>query len=474
MKANQKICSEKTAQPTTHLGARESRLLSEASQIEERLIPGYVRPLVILIFLMVLLFLVWATTAKLMEVARAPGEIIPIGNTKVVQHLDGGKIAEIYVEEGDLVDRGQALLLIDGSQALADLQQMEARWMALTLRAERLLAFAENRMPEFAPPYTQKNYRITADNHAPEYTISTSSHMHLVNDQHEIYLKQMAARDSSLAVITSQVEQSRQRLLQLRASLISARNHQKLVAELLTMREELGRQQLITRTELVETRRAKVTADAEVERIEREIVVVNETLTEASIRLEDAANQFRRDALSERGAVRAELAEVEEALQHLQARVSRLEVRAPERGLVQDLQVLTISQVVQPGAVLMRIVPTDVPVEAEVRIAPRDIGHIEIGQKVNIRVSSYDYRRFGNTEGILRRVSATNVLTPDGDPFFRGWIELTRPYVGNNPQRFRILPGMSVEAEIITGEKTFIAYLFTPVMDIIDRSFGER
>lgn len=473
MKTQNPTSAESRKSPL-QLGGREGRLLSEAAQIEEKLLPGYVRPLVLFITLLVLLFLVWAATAQLTEVARAPGEIIPIGQTKIVQHLDGGEVEEILVDEGDLVDRGQTLLLMDGSQALADLQQMEARWMALSLRAERLLAFAENRLPEFVPSRLPTAYRIEGDDQITEYSIITTPHMNLINDQLEIYNKQVAVRESSLAVITSQIEQARHRLIQLERALASARIHQSHVAELLAMREELGRQQLITRTELVETRRAKVTADGEVERIEKEMIFVDETLTEASIRLEDAANQFRRDALNERGVVRAELAEVEETLLRLRARVSRLEVRSPERGLVQDLQVLTIGQVVQPGAVLMRIVPTDVPLEAEVRIAPRDIGHIKLGQDVKIRVTSYDYRRFGNTEGVLRRISATNVLTPQGDPYFRGWIELTRPYVGQDPERFRILPGMSVEAEIITGEKTFLAYLFTPVTDIIDRSFGER
>lgn len=474
MKTTQKSNHENAGQPSPPLGGRERRLLSEAVQIEEKLIPGYVRPLLMLIFVMVVLFLAWAFTAQLTEVTRAPGEIIPIGQTKVVQHLDGGKVDDILVDEGDLVERGQTLLRMDGSQALADLQQMEARWLALTLRAERLLAFAEERTPDFDPTSFPAKYRIASEDPTAEFAVLTSPHMHLINDQHEIYLNQNAVRDSSLAVISSQVDQLRQRLVQLNNSLESARNHQNLVAEVLTMREELGRQQLITRTELVETRRAKVTADGEVQRLEEEIKVVRESLTEAGIRLQDADNQFRRDALTERGVVQAELAEVVEALQRLRARVSRLEVRAPERGLVQDLQVLTTGQVIQPGAVLMRILPSDVPLEAEVRIEPKDIGHIKVGQDVRVRVSSFDYRRFGNTEGVVRRISATNVVTDGGQPYFRCWIELTRPYVGNDPERFHIMPGMSVEAEIITGKKSFIAYLFTPVTDIIDRSFGER
>lgn len=455
-------------------GSRERHLLSQAEQIEETLMPRFIRPMLLLIALILIAFLAWASVVQLTEVARAPGEIIPIGQTKMVQHLDGGEVDEILVEEGELVEQGQPLLRIDGSQAHADLQQMEARWLALILRAERLLAFAEQREPVFPDPGAKVVYPVADDDPEARIVVSASQHLHLITDQEQIFRQQVAVRNSSLAVVTSQIDQLRKRNEQNRKSLADARRHLDIVTELLSKREELGAQQLITRTVLLETRRAKITAESEVTRLEEEIIVVQESLQEALLRREDIANQFRRDALTERGVVRAELAEVEETLQRLRARVSRLDVRAPERGLIQDLRVMTTGQVIQPGAVLMRIVPTDAPLEAEVQIQPRDIGHVVPGQPVKIRVSSYDYRRFGNTEGILRRISATNVVTAAGEPYFRGWVELTRPYVGDDPQRFQIRPGMSVEAEIVTGSKTLLAYLFTPVADIIDRSFGER
>ncbi|TVQ96744.1 MAG: HlyD family type I secretion periplasmic adaptor subunit [Desulfovibrionales bacterium] len=471
---NQNTSSGKASGQSVGHGGRERHLLSQAEQIEETLMPRFIRPMLLLIALILFAFLVWAAVVQLTEVARAPGEIIPIGRSKVVQHLDGGEVSEILMEEGDLVERGQTLLRIDGSQARADLQQMEARWLALTLRAERLLAFAENRQPVFPDPGARVAYPVIDDDPEARIIITTSQHLHLITDQEQIFQQQTAVQESSLAVVASQIDQLRKRNEQNRKSLADAGRHLDIVSELLTKREELAEQRLITRTVLLETRRAKVTAESEVTRLQEEIIVTQEALEEALLRRQDIANQFRRDALTERGLVRAELAEVEEALQRMQARVSRLDVRAPERGLIQDLRVMTTGQVVQPGAVLMHVVPTDAPLEAEVRIQPRDIGHVVPGQPVTIRVSSYDYRRFGSTEGILRRISATNVVTETGEPYFRGWVELIRPYVGDDPQRFQIRPGMSVEAEIITGSKTLLAYLFTPVADIIDRSFGER
>ena len=474
MNSKQTYTSKNGSENGSILGNREHRLFSQAVQIEETLMPRFVRSMLLLIAVLVVVFLVWASFAQLTEVARAPGEIIPIGQTKVVQHLDGGEVAEILVDEGDLVEPGQILLRIDGSQAIADLKQMEARWLALTLRSERLLAFAEGRTPSFEPSRLPEGYIVDPDDPEMGYEVLVSPHMGLVNDQYDIYLKQVSVRNSSLAVVSSQIDQLGQRMNQTRKSLTSARQHMELVGELLEMREAMGDRQLVTRTELLETRRAMVTSRSEVDRLLEEIDVLQESLKEAQLRRQDIDNQFRRDALTERGDALAELAEVEEALKKLRARVYRLNIRASVRGLIHDFRIWTVGQVIQPGEVLMNIVPTDAILEAEVRIEPRDMGHVATGQPVKVRVSSYDYRRFGNTEGVLRRITATNVVDDDGEPYFRGWVELDRHYVGDDSQRFRILPGMSVEAEIITGRKTLLAYLFTPVADIIDRSFGER
>ncbi len=436
------------------LGSRERRLLSETVQIEEELIPAFVRPMLGVLAAMLVLFLVWATVTRLTEVARAPGSIIPSGQIKVVQHLDGGTVAEILVEEHTLVAQGDVLLRLDGAQAVADLRQMEARRVALWLRGERLDAFANGRKPVFEP---------LAEGHAD-----------LLNDQRQIHLNQIATRTSTLSILDSQVTQRIHRLAQLEKALAVARQHQALTDDLARMREDLGARRLVSKAVLVETRRAKATADGEVERLKQELDVTASELAEARSRRADTANQLRQMALAELGEVSAERAEVEENLQRLQARVDRLVVRAPNRGLVQDLRVQTVGQVVQPGSLLMQIVPDDAALEAEVRISPRDVGHVRVGLPVNLRIGSYDYTRFGVATGTLKRITASSVVGDDGQPYFRGWVTLDRPYVGQAPGPYPILPGMSVEAEIKTGEKSLLAYLSKPVIDVFTRAFTER
>lgn len=445
---------EAEASVQTPLGSRERRLLSETIHIEEELVPAFVRPILIIVGTMVLVFLVWAAMTHMKEVARAPGEVIPSGKVKVVQHLDGGVVAEILVEERKLVEQGTVLLRIDGSQALADLRQMEARQDSLLLRAERLKALSEGKKPDFAA-----------------LGIKNSA---MVSGQREIYATQLDTRESTLSILDRQIDQRMQRVRQLEIALSVAKEHQSLTGELSEMREDLASRRLINRTVLLETRRAKVTASGEVARLTEEIGVAKQELAEVRNRRTDTQNQSRRDILAELGAVRAEMAEVDETIQRLQARVDRLEVRAPSRGYVQDLRVQTIGQVVQPGALLMQIVSDKAVLEAEVRISPRDIGFVRVGQPVNLRVTSYDYSRFGVAKGFLKRVSASSVVGDDGHPFFRGLVELENPYVGGVPGRNLLQPGMSVEAEILTGEKTLLAYLTKPLIDVISMSFHER
>jgi HlyD family type I secretion membrane fusion protein len=436
------------------LGGRERRLLAESAQIEEELVPAFVRPLLLVVGVMGVLSLVWASLTNLTEVARAQGEIAPSGQVKVVQHLDGGMVSEIKVEDRTLVEEGQELLRINGAQTIADLRQMEVRLISLRLRSERLAAFAEGRSP-----------RLSA---------IAAQHSNLLADQMSIYSTQMAARNSTLSILDRQVDQRNLRIKQLEQSLSAAKEHQVLNGELSSMREGLASRHLVNRSVLLDTQGAKVTADSEVARLSEEIKVVSQELAEIKSRYTDSVNQMRRDALNEMGAARAEIAEVEEMTQRLRDKEARLVVRSPARGYVHDLKVQTIGQVVQPGALLMQIVPADAKLEAVIHIASRDIGYVKEGQPVNMRVSSYDYTRFGFATGTLKKVSATNLVDPtNGQPYFQGWVTLTHPYVGDKKEVL-LQAGMGIEAEILTGQRTLLAYLLKPLEDINSRSFGER
>lgn len=168
-----------------------------------------------------------------------------------------------------------------------------------------------------------------------------------------------------------------------------------------------------------------------------------------------------------------QLEQQHEVVARLKGRVGRLAVKAPVSGIVKGLKINTVGEVVKPGEALMEFVPVDEDLIVAVHISPSDIGHIAVGQSVKVKVSSYDYGRFGAVEGTLTFITATTFTGNKGEKYYRGNIKLKRNYVGEN-QELKLLPGMTVQAGIITGEKTILQYLLKPVQRALEDGLSER
>ncbi len=436
------------------LGSRQRRLLSETIQVEDELIPTYAKPVLYLVIVMVFAFVIWAAVTQLAEVTSAPGEVIPSGQIKVVQHLSGGTVSEVMVEERMAVKEGDILIKLDDSRALSDLRQIEGRLASLRLRAERQEAFVMGREPDFSS--------------------FESSYPSMVMVQRQQLQNQISVRESTLDVLEQQTRQRESRLEQLEESLVSAQQHRKLTQEMLEMRQGMAKKRLITRITLLETERAAVSARGEEERISKEMNLIRQELAESKSRYFETRNQILQEPLDQIDQLKAQIAETEEELSKVKSRLEELWVRSPASGLVFNLEVNNPGQVIQPGSVLMQVVPDHVQLQAEVRISPDDIGYVHPGQEVNLKVSSYDFSRFGYATGKLERVSAFSTLDEASQPYFKGWVLLDKNYLGNDQGRFPLMPGMVVSAEILTGEKTLLAYLADPITKGLSNSFDER
>lgn len=436
------------------MGVRQRRLLSETVRIEDELIPAYTKPISYLVLVMLMLFVAWASITELSEVTSAPGEIVPVGQIKVVQHLNGGTVTEVLVKERQHVNEGDLLLKLDDGRTLSDLRQVTSRLASLKLRAERQTAFILNKTPDFS--------------------VFETSEPAMVEVQYQQLANQIKLRDSTLAVLEQQIQQRESRLAQLKESLISASKHQDLTAEVFSMRQQMAAKRLITRVTLIEAERAALTAQGEVERITQEISYTQKELSEANSRFFETRNQLLRDPLNQLDRLKSDIAETEEELLRIQRNAKDLFVRAPADGLVFNLAVLNKGQVIQPGSVVLQIVPANVELDAEVRISPDDIGFVRLGQEVNVKVSSYDFSRFGYATGKLDRISAFSSLDNANQPYFKGWVKLDKNFLGSDAQRYPLIPGMTVTAEVLTGYKTLLAYLSDPITKGLANGFRER
>jgi HlyD family secretion protein/adhesin transport system membrane fusion protein len=195
---------------------------------------------------------------------------------------------------------------------------------------------------------------------------------------------------------------------------------------------------------------------------------------EANSRLKAYRSEFRKRLSEERAKATAELTEITALWPKQEDRVARLMVRAPTRGVIQELVAKSVGQVMRPGELIASIVPMNGDMVAEVRIQPREIGHVHEGARAEIQVTTFDAVRFGKIPGTVRQISATTFYGQDSEPYYKAVIALERNFFTFSGQRHFVMPGMVVQAEILTGSKTLMAYLLKPLYQNYSTSFSER
>jgi HlyD family type I secretion membrane fusion protein len=435
--------------------SRQARHLAQSIVLEESGPSSLIRMALFLVCALIVAFVVWASQTEIKEVARASGTVVPSSNLQVVQHKEGGIVREVLVEKGQTVEAGQVLARLDPVEARSDVETLMTRAMTLRLRAERLRAFAEGRDPDFS--------------------FADADHAELVEDQRRILDFQRQEHEAARQVLRDQLNSVTAETALLENKIDSLGREVALVSQQREMRRELMNEGLGSRLNFLEVEREVENMQGQITELTNQLDLNAQRRKELSSRLAQLEATRSREALDQAGEVSAELAEVRQRMTAGADRLDRLEVTAPTRGLVQDLKVQTPGAVLQPGDSILTLVPIDDVLIVESRIATRDVGHVRVGQPVTVRVSAYDFSRYGAVDGELTDVSPTTFLDEQtGDPYYKGFVRLDRGYVGDDPGANPILPGMTVDASIITGEKTVLAYLLRPVYISLTQAFQER
>ena len=433
---------------------KQARYLAHAFLLEESGPPHLVSSLMALVSLLIGGFLVWAAVTKIDEKAVTQGEVLPVGQVRHVQHLEGGIVRQILVDEGDLVEAGQTLMVLDPTASQSELDQLRAREAVLALEVERLRAFAMNRQADFSA--YEKAY--------PD----------LVADQRSILALQVETQASQRAVLIKQIDERQAEINVLRKQRRTTEKQVGLVAEELNMRETLLKKGLVSRIVFLETQRALNLAQGDLSSVIGRIAQAEEALGEAKVRLIELDAKLRNEALEAMGKVNGDLIEARAAAEKVRDRVERNDITSPVKGVVKDLNIHTIGGVIVPGASIMEIVPIDDELIVEARIEPGDVGHVEAGQEVSVKVLGYDFARYGDIKGELRRVSASTTADEQGIRYYKGIVRLTRNHLGPLPGDHLVLPGMHVQADILTGRRTVLQYLLKPIYRAMDTAFAER
>lgn len=439
-----------------YFGPRKDELadLLQPMGLEENAMPRLIRFSLWILAFATFGFVAWAAVTPVKELARTEGQVIPSNYNRLVQHLEGGLVRDILVREGDLVKKDQILVKVDGAGAEEDLREQRGRLSSLSLQAERIRAVLEERNPNFS---------------------ATGAGQAQIAEQQRMYLTTRAARDHERNTIIEQIAQKKNALARIAESLSTARANLAIATESKDTYSKLQSDGYATRSVYLKRLEDFTTRKGDVALLMQQSEGAQKELNEYNQRLAALEAQQRDGAYSELHKLEADIASIGQEMKKAQDRVGRLEVRAPVDGYVKGLKINTIGAVIPAGQTLMELVPVDDKLTVEVRISPQQIGRVSVGQEAQVKLDSYDYVRYGTIRGTLNYISAmTFTDEAKREDYYKGRIQLDHNYLGPHESRDVILPGMTVDADIVIGEKTVLGYLMKPIRNALHNSFTEQ
>ncbi|MBI1239932.1 MAG: HlyD family type I secretion periplasmic adaptor subunit [Alphaproteobacteria bacterium] len=416
-------------------------------------------PKLLLVGMILFLFLgfIWTSIATVEEVTRGEGRVIPSTKTQIVQSLEGGIVKEILVRTGAVVEKGDLLLRIDDTGFASTLGELKARRSSLQAQIARLEAEAAG------------SDRIDfGDNLNQTAAAAVASELALFNirrrdldGQKAVLLERKVQREQELAQLQGRVER-------LKGSLGLAKQELALNAPLVT-------KGIVPRADYLRLQREVNDIQSELDSNVNQLVAAEAAVRESLKLLEDADLTFQREAQAELTTRQSELAVIEESLRAAQDRVARTDIRSPVKGIVNAMRVATLGGVVQPGADLIEITPLDDALLVEARIRPADIAFISPGQRAMVKLTAYDFTIYGGLEGVVEQIGADAIVDAQSrESYYTITVRTTQPAAGGGLSGLPIIPGMVASVDIITGEKSILAYLMKPITRARHEALRER
>lgn len=362
--------------------------------------------------------IVWAYFARVEEITRGEGKVIPSSREQVIQSLEGGILEQMNVREGDVVEAGQVLLKIDPTRAGASFRETESKVLALKGQLARLRSEAYGQRLSFPPEVLAVPSIVQAETEA-------------YNARRQMLDDGISGLQKSLSLAQGE----------------------------LTVSERLAKKGLISDVEILRMRRQA---------------------NEFNLQISERRNKYRSDANADLTRVESELAQSVENLTGREDVMKRTTITAPVKGIVKNVRVTTIGGVIQQGQDIMEVVPLEDRLLVEAKILPSDVAFLRPGLPATVKISAYDFAIYGGLTGKVETISPDTIKdderTRQGRPdtsYYRVMIRTDEAELTKGDKHFPIIPGMTATVEIRTGEKTILDYLLKPALKARE-AFRER
>jgi len=435
---------------------RYADFLPESQAAVERAHSPVARTLTWVLALLVAVVVTYISIAEVDQVASAPGVVRPDGRVKVVNHPEGGRVAAIHVREGDLVTEGQALVELDPEMIGEEVGKKRAEWISAEFQVVRLDAEAAGRVPDFDPGLSAERPDLVA----AEISLYRARAEALTSKRSQAD-EVVRQREQEVTTLEGRARQQKESLEILRDQVNSLRKlkEQGYFPELryLTVLRELSDAE----GQLAETLSQLESAHAALAQAkEARVGIDREWQSQVQAELSQA--------LARRDLAKSNLAQSDTALKNLV-------VLAPAGGVVQELKINNLGQAVAPNQEMMKIVPVGDTLIVEAKVANADISKIEIGQAARVKITTYNYVRYGVLDGKVEQISPD--ATKDektGQLLFAVWVRTDKNYLGEQPGKNQVSPGMTAEVDLVIGKRTILSYLTDRLQQTAAEAFGEN
>ncbi len=408
----------------------------------------------------------WATTTHLAGAVIAPGTVVVESSVKKVQHPTGGVVGEILVKEGDEVDAGQVVLRLDDTVTKSTLGVVRSQLDELLAREARLLAERDDASAVTFPA------DLTARGGDPSAAAAIAG-------EAKLFESRRTGRTGQRSQLRERIVQTNEEIRGLSAQLEAKESELRLIAKELVGVAELYGKNLVSISRYTQLQRDQTRLEGERGQLIAEIARARGKISETELQIIQLDQDFRTEVLKDMREAQGKIAELKERLTAAEDQLKRVDLRAPQTGIVHQLEVHTVGGVIGNGETVMQIVPRADALVVEAKIAPRDIDQIAPGMRAVVRIMAGNQRTTPEIVGDLTRISAdlTHEQKPNpGQPpeaYYTVRIALPADQV-MRLKDIHLVPGMPAEVFIQTHERTPLEYLLKPLREQIARTFRER
>lgn len=400
----------------------------------------------------------WAMMAQITGAVITSGQIEVDRNRQVIQHPDGGVVAEIIVDEGDTVAEGDLLIRLDATVLQSELAVVEGQLFEIMARRGRLEAERDGADEIVFDPV------LMAAPTGPE----------LMEGQIRLFEARLESTERATEQLDIQRAQIASQLEGIAAQESALTTQSTLLGKELGDQQKLLDQQLVQASRVLALQRDEASLLGRMGELTAAAAQAAERMTEIEIQVLTLATTRREEAITRLRDLQYNELELSERRRTLTRQLDRLDIRAPVSGIVYGLQVFAPRSVIRPADPVMFLVPQDRPLVIATRVRPTDIDQIHLGQDVTLRFSAFDQRRTPELMGTVTLVSA-DIFQDDatGMSYYQAEVQLNEGEIGRLPEDMILIPGMPVEAFVRTADRSPMDYLLKPLADYFAKAFRE-